>query len=178
MVNMFIKCIRLGLLHSLARKFTPTKVEANKASVFGSSNCALFLCQPEASVCNCFCHGWQFDSFSHFGLPRLPIFFSTPHFRTEANWGLQIWALILGPPTARPAVWCSTNDWVFMSKISSGRPLFPLSVDIGANKSCVNVESCSEQPVWSSQMGIFPLECLYLWTQLNKTNQSLRLSHT
>lgn len=46
----------------------------------------------------------------------------------------KYWALILGPQTAGPAVWCSTNDWVFMSKISSGRPLFPLYIDIGANK--------------------------------------------
>lgn len=63
------------LFEPKTHKFTPTHIQANKAIVFGSFNCALFLCQPEAGVCNCFCHGWQFDSFSQFGLPRLPDFF-------------------------------------------------------------------------------------------------------
>lgn len=75
----------------------------------------------------------------------------------------KYWALILRPPTARPAVWRSTNDWVFMSEISSGRPLFPLSVDVGANKKlrkCRSLHSTAR-----CVFIIISLEFLDPWTQ-------------
>lgn len=60
-----------------------------------------------------------------------------------------------------------------MSKISSGRPLFPLSVDIVANSGpALNSKSDQAKCV----LIIFPLQFLYPWTQLNSTNQS-RKSH-
>lgn len=61
-------------------------------------------------------------------------FLNFSHFRTKAKWGLEISSPNPRAQTAGPAVWCSTNDWVFLSEISSGRPLFPPHVDTEANK--------------------------------------------